>query len=140
VRKALRGERIPLFGNGCQVRDWIHVQDHVEALLLVATAGEPGETYCIGADCERSNRDFVLAICAEVDKFRSETETEQLDLAAAAGESGEGGGAAAGAFAMGGRVRRSADLVQSVADRPGHDRRYGVDATKLRRYIRIPGG
>jgi dTDP-glucose 4,6-dehydratase len=67
ILKAAAGEPIPLYGDGTNVRDWLHVEDHVDALWLAATQGELGQSYCIGGSGERSNRQLVEAICAELD-------------------------------------------------------------------------
>jgi dTDP-glucose 4,6-dehydratase len=106
ILKALAGEPIPLYGDGANVRDWLFVDDHVEALLLAATRGRLGESYCVGgggdhgSPSERTNKQVVEAICALLDQL-----------------------APAGA--------PHAGLITPVADRPGHDRRYAIDATKI---------
>jgi len=103
IIKALGGEKLPVYGRGDQVRDWLYVDDHATALQLVLTRGRIGESYNVGASCERSNIEIVHTICDLVD-----------DLAPA--------------YAKGSRR----DLVEFVADRPGHDHRYAIDATKLK--------
>jgi dTDP-glucose 4,6-dehydratase len=106
ILKALAGEPIPLYGDGANVRDWLFVDDHVEALLLAATRGRLGESYCVGgagdhgSPSERTNKQVVEAICALLDEL----------LPAGAPH-----------------VR----LITPVADRPGHDRRYAIDAGKI---------
>lgn len=95
VTNAIDGQPLPLYGDGLQVRDWLHVDDHCAAIELVLEHGEPGEIYNIGADNEMTNRDLTALILEELGKPMS--------------------------------------LVRSVPDRPGHDRRYALDATKLRR-------
>ena len=106
IHKALAGEPIPLYGDGANVRDWLFVEDHVEALLLAATRGRLAESYCVGgagdhgSPSERSNKQVVEAICALLDQLRP-----------------------AGA--------PYAKLITPVADRPGHDRRYAIDAGKI---------
>jgi dTDP-glucose 4,6-dehydratase len=100
ILKAAAGEPIPLYGDGQNVRDWLFVDDHVQALLLAATQGEPGRTYCVGGSSERTNRQVVEGICAELDTLRPEGAPH-------------------------------ARLITSVADRPGHDRRYAIDATRI---------
>lgn len=97
VLKAAAGEAIPVYGDGRQVRDWLHVDDHAAGLLAALERGRPGETYLFGGDAERENIAMVRAICDAVDRRR------------------------------GGRAR---DRITFVADRPGHDRRYAVDASK----------
>jgi dTDP-glucose 4,6-dehydratase len=109
ILKALRGESIPVYGKGENVRDWIHVRDHVDALLTVLQYGEVGETYNIGGGNELRNIDLVRLLC------------RILDGHAAVGDivpSHDGGS--------------FADLITFVADRPGHDFRYAIDDSKLR--------
>lgn len=102
ILKALEGAALPVYGDGSNVRDWIHVDDHVEALIAVAERGRPGETYLAGARAERANLAVVEAICDLID--------------ARVGPLGDG-------------PRRS--LIGFVDDRPGHDHRYAIDPTKL---------
>jgi dTDP-glucose 4,6-dehydratase len=100
ILKAVAGEPIPLYGDGANVRDWLYVEDHVEALLLAATRGRLGESYCVGGHGERNNKQVVEAICALLDERRP-----------------------AGA--------PHARLITTVKDRPGHDRRYAIDPTRI---------
>lgn len=102
IVKALREESIPIYGDGCQERDWIYVEDHVRALWCVARAGVPGETYLIGTGEPCSNWSLAELLCDLVDEV-------------------------AGA---GTRPRRA--LMRPVADRPGHDRRYAIDASTIK--------
>jgi dTDP-glucose 4,6-dehydratase len=102
---ALDERPIPLYGRGENVRDWLYVEDHAEALLCVADAGQPGETYCVGGESEIANHALVEIICAELDKIRPRAQG------------------------------RYADLITPVADRPGHDFRYAIDPSKLRREL-----
>ncbi|HEV7267081.1 MAG TPA: dTDP-glucose 4,6-dehydratase [Falsiroseomonas sp.] len=95
---ALEGRTLPVYGDGSNVRDWIHVEDHAEALCAAALgAGKPGETYCIGPRQERTNLQVVQAICAALDRLRPDP--------------------------VGPRER----LITFVKDRPGHDFRYAMD-------------
>ena len=98
----MAGSPIPLYGDGLNVRDWLHVSDHCAALRQVLARGKVGEIYNVGAGNEVSNIDLVTRICALLD-----------ELAPAA--------------------TPYAALITRVADRPGHDRRYAIDAGKLRR-------
>lgn len=100
IMKALAGESIPLYGDGANVRDWLYVDDHVEALLLAASHGRIGESYCVGGHGERTNRQVVELICAQLDQLRPEAAPH-------------------------------ARLITLVRDRPGHDRRYAIDASKI---------
>ena len=106
ISNGLGGRAIPVYGSGANVRDWMYVEDHARALLLVNAEGAPGETYNIGAGNERTNLQVVRAVCAELDAL---------------------------APLPGGRPHES--LVEFVADRPGHDFRYAVDSSKLRREL-----
>jgi dTDP-glucose 4,6-dehydratase len=101
--KGLAGEPLPVYGDGRHCRDWLYVEDHARALVAVLERGRPGETYNVGAANERSNRQVVEKVCDILD---------QMDP-----------------LADGPRRR----LITSVPDRPGHDRRYAIDATKVRR-------
>jgi dTDP-glucose 4,6-dehydratase len=103
IIRALRGESLPVYGKGENVRDWLHVEDHAEALSLVLRTGRPGETYNVGGDSERRNIDVVRAICAALDEMLPN-----------------------------GVNRPHAKLIQFVTDRPGHDQRYAIDAGKIR--------
>jgi len=104
ILKALAGASMPVYGKGENVRDWLHVDDHVAALLLVLEQGRLGETYLVGGGGERTNLEVVRMIADLVD-----------ELAPPLG---------------GGRKRR--DLITFVPDRPGHDFRYAIDSTRLR--------
>ena len=98
--KAAARKAIPLYGDGLNVRDWLYVEDHVDALLLAACRGESGRSYCVGGYGERTNREVVKCICKHLD-----------DLIP--GQSPH------------------ADLIEMVNDRPGHDRRYAIDPTRI---------
>ncbi|HEX2501463.1 MAG TPA: dTDP-glucose 4,6-dehydratase [Methylomirabilota bacterium] len=107
---AVEGRPMPLYGDGGNVRDWLHVEDHCAALLLVLRQGMPGGRYNVGAGDERTNLEIVDGICAALESMRP----------------------AAGNPALSARGARGyADLRTFVPDRPGHDRRYAVDATRL---------
>ena len=103
IAKALAGEPLPVYGDGTQVRDWLFVADHCEAIRTVLAKGRVGETYNVGGNAERQNIEVVHAICALLDARRP-----RLD----------------------GKPRSS--QITHVADRPGHDRRYAIDASKLK--------
>jgi dTDP-glucose 4,6-dehydratase len=115
IINALEGKPLPIYGDGSNVRDWLHVSDHCDALMSVIERGRIGETYNVGGGNERSNRDVVALIC------------DTLDRAFAADA------ALASRFpscpAASGDTCRS--LVSYVTDRPGHDHRYAIDAAKL---------
>jgi len=103
---ALEEKKLPVYGDGQNVRDWLYVEDHCRALLRVLEAGRPGETYNVGGDGERSNISVVESLCAILDGLRPRP-----------------GGAP------------YAELIEFVDDRPGHDRRYAIDARKIRRRL-----
>lgn len=103
IAKALAGEPLPVYGDGKQVRDWLFVSDHCEAIRTVLRNGRVGETYNVGGNAEMQNIEVVKAICALLDERRPRED---------------------------GQPRES--QIAYVADRPGHDRRYAIDASKLR--------
>jgi len=111
ILNALDGRELPVYGDGANVRDWIYVEDHCAGILRVLEAGKPGERYNIGANEELANLALVEAICARLDFVAPAAENPRL--------------AAVGAT-------RYADLVRFVPDRPGHDRRYAIDAGRMR--------
>jgi dTDP-glucose 4,6-dehydratase len=103
ILNALEGRKIPVYGDGRQVRDWLYVEDHVAALMLVAERGRTGQTYNIGGDSELENIQVVKKICAILDRLKPSSE-----------------------------IGRREDLITYVQDRPGHDRRYAIDFTKMK--------
>jgi dTDP-glucose 4,6-dehydratase len=108
---ALEGRPLPIYGDGGNVRDWLHVEDHCAGILLVLGKGRPGEKYNIGGGNERTNLEIVDRICDAAEALRP---------------------AASNAAMKGARYR---DLQTFVPDRPGHDRRYAIDAAKIRREL-----
>jgi dTDP-glucose 4,6-dehydratase len=114
---ALEGKPLPIYGDGSNVRDWLHVSEHCRALMAVIERGRVGETYNVGGGNERSNRDVVDLICDIIDRAFVE------DSALAA------------RFSSCPAARRTPcrTLISYVTDRPGHDHRYAIDATKLSR-------
>ena len=100
---ALEGKPLPIYGDGGQKRDWLHVEDHVRGLGAAFLRGRPGERYLLGSEVETENLGLVRELCALLDQRRPRP---------------------AGSHA---------DLIRHVQDRPGHDRRYAVDAAKARR-------
>jgi dTDP-glucose 4,6-dehydratase len=105
IHNALAGKPLPIYGDGKQIRDWLHVGDHCAALATIIDRGGPGETYAVGGNAERTNLDVVGTICDLLDKHRPRNS---------------------------GSYR---DQLTFVADRPGHDRRYAIDASKLKREL-----
>lgn len=106
IQKALAGEDLPVYGDGRNVRDWLYVRDHCRAILRVLEIGRVGEVYNVGGDAERENIQVVKSLCALLD--------ERQPLA-------DG--------------RRRESLIRFVKDRPGHDRRYAIDASKIKREL-----
>ena len=100
ILKALTGNNIPLYGDGLNVRDWLYVEDHVDALLLAACKGEVGRSYCIGGHGECTNKEIVAAICSELDQSIPNSKPH-------------------------------ADLIATVTDRLGHDRRYAINPARI---------
>ena len=105
ILAALRGAPLPVYGDGKNVRDWLHVEDHCNAIHTVLESGRMGEVYNIGGNSERTNIDVVLLLCRILDELRPRS---------------------AGSYA---------DLITYVKDRPGHDRRYAIDSSKIGREL-----
>ncbi len=103
---AIEGRPLPVYGEGSNVRDWLHVDDHAEALAAIVARGRVGESYNVGGDSERSNLEVVHAICDALDETRPRDD---------------------------GSSHRS--LIRFVSDRPGHDRRYAIDCGKITREL-----
>jgi dTDP-glucose 4,6-dehydratase len=102
IINGLEGKRLPVYGDGANVRDWLYVDDHARALVAVVCGGKLGETYCVGARSERTNLQVVRTICALLDELAPND-------------------------AIGPRER----LIAFVSDRPGHDLRYAIDPTRI---------
>ena len=106
ILNALEGKPLPVYGDGKNVRDWLYVEDHCEAIWKIMTTGEHGETYNVGGNAEMENIIIVQMICDILDEIKP---------------------------ARGGKLRRN--LITFVNDRPGHDRRYAIDARKIEREL-----
>lgn len=104
ILNALEGKALPVYGDGSQIRDWLYVEDHARALYKVVTEGEVGDTYNIGGHNERKNIDVVRTICDILDELVPNHSNN---------------------------INKYADLITFVKDRPGHDYRYAIDATKI---------
>ena len=102
IINALEGVKLPVYGNGSNIRDWLYVDDHARALLTVASSGRPGETYCISGRSEITNLNVIKAICALLDEL---VPSNVID--------------------------RHETLIEFVTDRPGHDFRYAIDPTRI---------
>jgi dTDP-glucose 4,6-dehydratase len=106
ILKALHGEQIPVYGEGENIRDWLHVEDHARALFTILTLGKSGESYNAGGNAERTNLDVVRSICRLLDEMLPQSVNRPHER-----------------------------LIAFVADRPGHDRRYAMDTTKINREL-----
>ena len=100
ILHAITGKRLPIYGDGGNIRDWLHVEDHCQAIRAVLSRGKVGQKYCIGGDSERTNLQVVHAICDAVEELTSKSNCR--------------------------------NLIEFVADRPGHDRRYAIDASRMK--------
>lgn len=103
IIRAINGETLPVYGDGSNVRDWLFVDDHARALQAVFEKGEPGETYNVGGNSERQNLDVVKTICGILDRLQPRADGKAY-----------------------------AEQITFVTDRPGHDHRYAIDASKIR--------
>lgn len=106
ILRAISGKTLPVYGDGRQIRDWLHVEDHVDALLAVFGRGRIGESYHLGGGCERRNLALVESLAGWLDELASDRRP--------------------------GGVASFRDRIERVADRPGHDRRYALDTAKIR--------
>ncbi|MGB1539413.1 MAG: dTDP-glucose 4,6-dehydratase, partial [Rickettsiales bacterium] len=106
ITRGLKGDSLPIYGDGKNIRDWIHVEDHSAGVLLALEQGNPGETYCFGGNAEKNNNDVVHTLCAILDALQPRPNGQSY-----------------------------ASLIQYVQDRPGHDRRYAIDDSKAEREL-----
>jgi len=113
ILNALEGKPLPVYGNGQQIRDWLYVEDHARALYLVATKGKIGETYNIGGHNEKTNIDVVKTICSLLEELAPPTRHS----------------------CVGRNLVDYKDLITFVEDRPGHDLRYAIDASKIEKQL-----
>lgn len=104
ILNAIAGKELPIYGKGNQIRDWLYVEDHAEALVLVANQGKVGETYNIGGHNEKQNIEVVQTICSILDELVPKT-------------------------------AKYAEQITYVSDRPGHDMRYAIDASKIQKEL-----
>jgi dTDP-glucose 4,6-dehydratase len=104
ILNAIEGKPLPVYGDGCQIRDWLYVEDHAKALVTVLTKGEVNETYNVGGYNEKKNIEVVKTICSLLDELHPEKPAG---------------------------IEKYEDLITYVTDRPGHDLRYAIDATKI---------
>ena len=117
IVNALAGKPLPVYGDGMQIRDWLYVEDHCAAIRRVLEAGLPGEVYNVGGWNEKANIEIVQTICNLLDELAPATERGVRDARSGA------------------PLTRYAELITHVTDRPGHDRRYAIDARKIEREL-----
>ena len=108
ILNAIHGKPLPVYGNGLQIRDWLYVEDHAKALIKVVTEGKVGETYNIGGHNEKTNLEVVHTICDLLEELAPEKPSG---------------------------IEKYRDLITFVKDRPGHDARYAIDASKIEREL-----
>ena len=108
ILNCIKGKILPIYGKGEQVRDWLYVEDHVKALLKVLIDGKTGETYNIGGNNEKTNLEVVLMICKILDQLVPNNKYD---------------------------IKSYKDLIEFVKDRPGHDKRYAIDASKISKQL-----
>ena len=106
ILNATKGKKLPIYGDGLNIRDWLYVEDHCEALEVVLEKGRVGQTYNIGGKCEKTNLDLVRTVCRLLDEMLPES-----------------------------LYKPHESLITFVKDRPGHDRRYAIDCSKIEREL-----
>lgn len=106
INSAIRGKSLPVYGDGMNIRDWLYVEDHCEAIRLVLKKGMPGQTYNIGGSSEKTNIDIVSSLCRILDELHPREDGKSYE-----------------------------EQIAFVTDRPGHDRRYAIDSTKVSREL-----
>jgi dTDP-glucose 4,6-dehydratase len=109
ILNAIEGKPLPVYGDGKNVRDWLYVEDHCEAIWMILNRGKTGETYNIGGECEKQNIEIVNKICDVLEKLYPIKDNQQVE-----------------------RISRYSDLITFVGDRPGHDRRYAINCDKIK--------
>jgi dTDP-glucose 4,6-dehydratase len=114
ILNAVEARSLPIYGDGRQVRDWLYVEDHCDGLLEVLARGVPGESYNLGGHCERNNLEIVGTVCALIEEMVPAAKNPAMRARG---------------------LRDYAELQTRVADRPGHDRRYAIDAAKIQREL-----
>jgi dTDP-glucose 4,6-dehydratase len=112
ILNALEGKPLPVYGDGKNVRDWLYVEDHCEAIWMILNRGKAGETYNIGGECEKQNIEIVNKICAVLEKLYPIKENQRVE-----------------------RISGYSELITFVGDRPGHDRRYAINCEKIKREL-----
>jgi dTDP-glucose 4,6-dehydratase len=116
ILNAVEGKPVPVYGDGKNVRDWLYVEDHCEAVWMILAGGKPGETYNVGGECEKKNIEVVQAICETLEELYPTKENPSFRIPHSA-------------------FRNYKDLITFVADRPGHDLRYAINCDKIKREL-----
>lgn len=116
ILNAMEGKPLPIYGDGCQIRDWLYVEDHARALVKVALEGAIGETYNIGGHNEKKNIEVVNTVCELLEELAPLTENSTIKNSSL-------------------NIKNYKDLITYVKDRPGHDVRYAIDASKIEREL-----
>ena len=111
ILNAISGKDIPVYGDGKNVRDWLYVEDHVDAIYQIITKSFPGQTYNIGGECEKQNIEVIEKICDILEKLYPSYENKNLN------------------------GKKYRDLIRFVKDRPGHDRRYAINCDKIKKEL-----
>lgn len=112
ILSMLKGEKLPVYGDGKNVRDWIHVDDHNNAVIKVLKKGKPGETYNIGGESEKTNIEIIEKLCEILEAKRPSQENQNME-----------------------KNKNYLDLISFVKDRPGHDRRYAINCDKIKKEL-----
>lgn len=112
ILSMLKGEKLPVYGDGKNVRDWIHVDDHNNAVIKVLEKGKPGETYNIGGESEKTNIEIIEKLCEILEAKRPSHENQNME-----------------------KNKNYLDLISFVKDRPGHDRRYAINCDKIKKEL-----
>lgn len=128
ILHALHGKSLPIYGKGDQIRDWLYVEDHARALYLVVTTGQIGETYNIGGHNEKKNIEVVHTICAILDELRPLSENKNSSSGNDDSVVTDG---SVGSDHASDKTPTYKSQITHVKDRPGHDRRYAIDASKI---------
>ena len=116
ILNAVEGKPVPVYGDGKNVRDWLYVEDHCEAVWMILAGGKPGETYNVGGECEKKNIEVVTAICDMLEELCPIKDNPSFRNPKS-------------------EIRNYNDLLAFVADRPGHDRRYAINCDKIKREL-----
>jgi dTDP-glucose 4,6-dehydratase len=144
ILNALEGKPLPVYGQGKNIRDWLYVEDHAQALRLVLDQGRPGQTYNIGGNCEKTNIEVVRTICDILEELlpssslithNSSLDTHRPLLGTPGSSLGTRDSYLPCKTAQGAPCRRQGfyqGLITYVSDRPGHDLRYAIDASKIK--------